>query len=112
MLKNFGVEVYKGGVIVVNAQYRAACSTGDVSGIRMFNFERKCAGGLPGQFAGTFAGHYICLEHLIVVILLHATLIRLSLSLHRLVLRGEPDYLSVLSMPFALLRTYNVLPRE
>ena len=35
--KNFGVEVYKGGVIVVNAQYRAACSTGDVSDIQMFN---------------------------------------------------------------------------
>ena len=26
--KHFEVEVYKGGVIVVNAQYMAACSTG------------------------------------------------------------------------------------
>ena len=77
----------------------------------MFNFERKCAGGLPGHFAGIFAGHYICLEHLIVVILLRATLIRVSLSLHQLVPRGKPDYLSVLSMPFALPRTYDVLPR-
>ena len=77
----------------------------------MFNFERKCAGGLLGHFAGTFAGHYICLEHLIVVILLRATLIRESLSLHRLVPRGEPYYQCVLSVPFALLRTYNVLPR-
>ena len=78
--KNFEVEVYKGGVIVVNAQYRTACSTRDVSGIRMFNFERKCASGLPGHFAGTFAGHYICLQHLIVVILLRATLIRVSFA--------------------------------
>ena len=78
----------------------------------MFNFERKCVGGLPGHFAGIFAGHYICLEHLIVVILLRSTLIRLSLSLHRLVPRGEPYYPSVLFVPFALLRTYNVLLRE
>ena len=68
-------------------------------------FERKCAGGLPGQFAGTFAGHYLCLEHLIVVILLRATLIRVNLRLHQLVPRGEPEYLSVLFMPFALPRT-------
>ena len=87
-------------------------STGDVRDIRMFNFERKCAGGLPGHFAGTFAGHYLCLEHLIVVILLRATLIRVSLSLHRLVPRGEPNILSVLSMPFALPRTCDVLPRD
>ena len=53
-------------------------STGDVSGIRMFNFERKCVGGLPGHFAGTFAGHYICLEHLIVVILLRASMSRVN----------------------------------
>ena len=77
----------------------------------MFNFERKCAGGLPGHFAGTFAGHYICLEHLIVVILLHAYLIRVSLRLHWLVPRGEPNILSVLFVPFALPRTYDVLPR-
>ena len=32
-----------------------------------FDFELKCAGGLPGRFAGTFAGCYICLERLIVV---------------------------------------------
>ena len=77
----------------------------------MFNFERKCAGGLPGQFAGTFAGHYLCVEHLIVVLLLRATLIRVSLSLHRLVPRGEPEYLNVLSVPLALPRTYYVVPR-
>ena len=70
-----------------------------------FNFELKCAGGLPGDFAGTFAGHYICLEHLIVVILLRATLIRVNVRLHWLVPRGELDYLSVLSVPFALPRT-------
>ena len=78
----------------------------------MFNFERKCAGGLPEHFAGIFAGHYIRLEHLIVVILLRATLIRVSLSLHLLVPRGEPDILSVLSVPFALPRTCDVLPRD
>ena len=87
-------------------------STRDVRDIRMFNFERKCVGGLPGHFAGTFAGHYLCLEHLIVVILLRATLIRVSLSLHRLVPRGEPDILSMLSVPFALPRTYDILPRD
>ena len=32
-----------------------------------FDFELKCAGGLPRHFAGTFAGSYICLERLIVV---------------------------------------------
>ena len=58
----------------------------------------------PGYFAGTFAGRYICLERLIVVILLHAYLIRVSLRLHRLVPRGKLDYLSVLSMPFTLPR--------
>ena len=73
-------------------------------------FELKCAGGLLGHFAGTFAGHYLCLEHLIVVILLRATLIRVNLRLHWLVPRGEPDYLSILSVPFALPRTYYVLP--
>ena len=70
-----------------------------------FNFERKCVGGLPGQFAGTFAGLYICLEHLIAVILLCAYLIHVSLRLHRLVPRGKLEYLSVLSVPFALPRT-------
>ena len=68
----------------------------------MFNFERKCAGGLPGHFAGTFAGHYICLEHLIVVILLRASLTRVNLRLHRRVPRGKRVQLCVLSVPFAL----------
>ena len=55
-----------------------------------FDFERKCAGGLPGHFAGTFAGHYICLERLIVVILLLRAYLRLvSTRLHRLVPRGN-----------------------
>ena len=50
---------------------------------------------MPGHFAGTFAGRYICLKHLTVVILLRAYLIRVSLCLHRVVPRGERDYLSV-----------------
>ena len=61
-------------------------------------------GGLPGYFAGTFARYYICLEHLIVVILLRAYLNRVSLRLNWLVPRGKLDYLSVLSVPFALPR--------
>ena len=65
-----------------------------------------------GWFAGTFAGHYLCLEHLIVVILLRATLICVNLRLHRLVLRNEPAYLNVLSVPFALPQTYYVLPQD
>ena len=68
-------------------------------------FELKYAGGLPGHFAGTFAGRYICLEHLIVVILLRAYPRCVSLRLHWLVLRAERDYSSVLSVPFALPRT-------
>ena len=32
-----------------------------------FDFELKCAGGLLGHFAGTFAGCYIYLERTIVV---------------------------------------------
>ena len=87
-------------------------SIGDVRDIQMFNFEHKCVGGLLGHFAGTFAGHYLCLEHLIVVILLRATLIRVNLRLHRPVPRGKPDILSVLSVPFALPRTCDVLPRD
>ena len=77
----------------------------------MFNFERKCAGGLPGHFAGTFAGYYICLEHLIVVILLRASLTCVNLRLHRRVLRGESVFFCVLSVPFALPRTHYVLSR-
>ena len=57
MRKNFGVEVYKGGVIVVNAQYRATRSTGDVSGIRMFNVNLNvrvvCRDILPGLLPDT-----------------------------------------------------------
>ena len=61
---------------------------------------------MPGHFSGTFAGHYICLEHLILVILLRASLSRVNLRLHRLVPRGKPAYLGVLSVPFALSQTY------
>ena len=59
MHKKFGVEFYKGGVIVVNAQYISymqdlitGYSTGDVSGIRMFKLNVNvwvvCRDILPG----------------------------------------------------------------